>query len=223
MAHDFFLTAKIASVAAVITCQVVARGTVSDKNGVIGADGFTLSFKSEVRVKSVNHPDAIVGSLGVHRGFVKSGNGRVGVLAFGHRADSNSLFESIWIGFDFDFLTVTHDVVAAENIHVFNTSDLKDSSVSRANTLITGSCAHVLFLRTGTSVTCVKGKPSVCLFVLKHEAITVADQSISRVSPRHFLVVHIVIHLSLAGWELARCLFGIQILLSIKQKNQNVS
>lgn len=83
VAHDLFLATEVVLVTAVVTSQVVASAAVSDQNGVLSSHGLALSFHSEVGVEGVDDPHAGKIGLGVHRGFIVSGNRRERVLAFG--------------------------------------------------------------------------------------------------------------------------------------------
>ena len=72
VAHDFLLATEVTSVALVVTCKVVARAAVADENWIIGSHGLTLTLETEVGVRGINDPDAGVGRLAMHSGFVEA-------------------------------------------------------------------------------------------------------------------------------------------------------
>ena len=221
MAHHLFLATEVVSVALVITAEVVASAAVADQDGVATFDGLTLALHSEVRVKRVDDPDASEGSVGMHGGLIKARDRRVGVLAFGGRGAHEGLAEGIWVRLNTDFLTVAHDIVAAEDVHTLLTDDLEDGTVGWANLIFRSGREHVPLIGARAPIVGVKSEPATSLLVLNHEAVARSDLLIGAVCPGYLLVELLLKGLSLRRRLSASSLLICQVSLSIVQINKD--
>ena len=77
VAHDFPFTAKLVAVTHGIRGQVVTGLGVAEKAGLVGLDGHTLAFESEVGVERLDNPGADVVVDRVGGGLLFARLGRV--------------------------------------------------------------------------------------------------------------------------------------------------
>ena len=186
---------------------------MADQNRVTTLDGLSLPLHSEVWIESVDNPDAGECALCVHRGLIKARNGRVNVLVLGRRAEDQWLAEGIWVGLNADFLSIAHDIVRAEDVHVLDTHNAENGAIDGAKALSGGGRAHVALLWAWALVIRVKSKESVCLLASEHQTVSRSDQSIGRVGPRYLLVGSFVHCTCLAEGQLASSLLGLELSL----------
>ena len=141
-------------------------------------------------------------------------------MSLGRRAQRQNLSEGIWVGLDANFLAITHDVVAAKHIRLFNSDDLENGAVNGTDTLVSGSGAHVALLGTWALVVGVEGQPAVGLLVLHHEAVARSDASVLRVRPGYLLVGCFMNGARVRAWELRCGSLAAKILLPVKIRNK---
>ena len=172
VAHDLLLAAEVICVALFIRAEVVARAAVPQQNWLIDTNWFSLLLHTEVGVTGVHNPHTSVSVLTMHGGLVESGDGRVIVLALRGRAEQKNFAEGVWVRLDADFLTVSDDVVRAEDVGLFNTYNLENGTVSRSDTFIGSRRAHIALISAWQLVVDVHCKPTVSHLALEHETVT---------------------------------------------------
>ena len=199
MAHYFALTSKILCVANVITCKIVLSLAMTDENWRCHSHRFTLHFKAVVGIRPVNNPLSNIGLICMHACFLSAADRRVSLWSLRCATKVKWLLKNVWVWFNDHFLTIAHDVIRSKHVKFLSLLDNEHWTCDWAS-FVFCCCYHISFFNLFEFIVNIHDKCAFSHLITKHQAVSISDLTVSRVSPWHLFMILLIVIEGFVEW-----------------------